>query len=321
MKTNKHIQKLLYLLTILVLIIAALIFNELITIKNNTKAVGFVTVNSCSHDDAKPKTFFINNKNADKAQSIIKTNEPKTVFLSGNITFPNDTIKVGSNTTLIGVGKNTKISNSGLAIINGANNIIIRNIEFKDAPIDAITIKNNAHHIWIDHCVFSNAKDGLCDITKGSDYITLSWNIFKNQKKTILIGGDDKDENIDKNHLHVTIHHNLFKDSKARMPRVRFGKVHVFNNFYENNSTGIRSTSGAQVLSENNFFYHMYYPVKSHYKHKHKGLLMSRGDIVFKCKRDIKDYDKVFNPRKYYEYSLNNTFLIPIIITLNAGLL
>ena len=32
--------------------------------------------------------------------------------------------------------------------------------------------------------------------------------------------------------LRVTLHHNLFESIGQRTPRVRFGKVHVYNNLY-----------------------------------------------------------------------------------------
>jgi pectate lyase len=31
----------------------------------------------------------------------------------------------------------------------------------------------------------------------------------------------------------IQVHHNYFLRTNQRMPRVRYGKVHVFNNFYE----------------------------------------------------------------------------------------
>src|SRR6185295_6891699 len=59
--------------------------------------------------------------------------------------------------------------------------------------------------------------------------------------------------------LRVTVHHNLFANVIQRMPRVRFGQVHVYNNFYvlPNADTyeyswgvGVQS----KIFAENNFF-------------------------------------------------------------------
>jgi len=74
----------------------------------------------------------------------------------------------------------------------------------------------------------------------------------------MLIGSSDSAA-ADRNKLRVTLHHNLFKNIGQRAPRVRFGQVHVFNNFYQIKNpenyvyswgVGIES----QTYAENNFF-------------------------------------------------------------------
>jgi len=318
MKFSKNYKILLFILVLAIFVSQAVIFR-----KNYNELIGFAGVNFIPDNISRPKIYFIDVTQPYKAMFLLEGNEPKIVFLSGTIILPNKVtpqIHVGSNTTLIGVGKNAKILDSGLKI-SGAHNIIIKNIEFTNAPNDAITIEKGSHHIWIDHCVFSHAFDGLCDIVTGSDYVTLSWNVFERHWKTILIGGSNKTEDIDKNHLHVTIHHNYFKECRTRLPRVRFGKVHVFNNYYESNITGIRSTNQAEVLSENNFFYNVKVPATIGFENKYLGALKEKGDICFWCQTKVRFKDKVFNPKDYYNYSLNNALFVPLIVKCKAGLL
>ena len=102
--------------------------------------------------------------------------------------------------------------------------------------------------MWIDHNRFADLRtrddtqpvyfghryqvhDGLLDITNESDFVTVSWNQFTSHDKTMLIGNSDSATE-DREHLRVTLHHNLFDGVGQRTPRVRFGKVHVYNNVY-----------------------------------------------------------------------------------------
>jgi pectate lyase len=74
----------------------------------------------------------------------------------------------------------------------------------------------------------------------------------------MLIGNSDS-ATADREHLRVTLHHNLFDGTGQRTPRVRYGKVHVYNNVYRaDRDTSYRSSWGAgtesQIYAENNYF-------------------------------------------------------------------
>ncbi|MET7579896.1 MULTISPECIES: pectate lyase family protein [Streptomyces] len=175
-------------------------------------------------------------------------------------------IKVPSNTTLVGVGKNPKIIGAGLQV-RDVSNVIIRNIGFEDTydcfpqwdPTDGAGGAWNAEydnlvvygsrHVWVDHNTFSDGDrpdadqphyfgqvyqqhDGLFDIVRGADLVTVSWNVLKDHDKTMLIGNSDGAGATDRGKLRVTLHHNLFKDVKERAPRVRFGQVDSYNNHF-----------------------------------------------------------------------------------------
>lgn len=111
-------------------------------------------------------------------------------------------------------------------------------------------------HVWIDHCTFSDGDretytfpsvwsapyigheydiehhDGLIDITLKSDFITLSYNRIAHHQKTHLIGSSDSvSANNGWGALSVTLHHNFYDNAGERMPRVRMGKVHFYNNY------------------------------------------------------------------------------------------
>ncbi|WP_404328118.1 pectinesterase family protein [Mesobacillus maritimus] len=205
-------------------------------------------------------------------------------------------IKIGSNTTIVGLpGTNAKILGGNL-IVQNVDNVIIRNIGFENtfdyfpqwdptdgsmgnwnSAFDTLTIKN-ATHVWLDHNTFSDGSmpddqantyfgrqyqqhDGLMDITNASDLITVSYNHFHDHDKTTLVGGSDSYTE-DEGKERVTFHHNYYQNVTERAPRVRYGQVHVYNNYYEgtNNhasyshsySLGIGFKS--QIYAQNNYF-------------------------------------------------------------------
>jgi pectate lyase len=78
----------------------------------------------------------------------------------------------------------------------------------------------------------------------------------------MLIGSSDSGSTAagDRGKLRVTIHHNHFQRVNQRAPRVRFGQVHLYNNYYEihggwrySYSWGVGIES--MIYAENNFFW------------------------------------------------------------------
>jgi pectate lyase len=203
-------------------------------------------------------------------------------------------IRIGSNTTIVGIGNNALIRGAWFDIRGtSTSNIIIRNITFQDtfdcfpawdpldgsagnwnAAYDSISLRDG-NHVWIDHNTFEDrdtadstlpiyfgrlfqVHDGLVDITNAFDLATVSYNRFINHDKVMLIGSSDS-ATADRGKLRVTLHHNLFEDCGQRAPRVRFGQVHVFNNYYwiknvpnYGYSWGVGRESA--IYAENNFF-------------------------------------------------------------------
>lgn len=54
----------------------------------------------------------------------------------------------------------------------------------------------------------------------------------------------------------MAYHHNYFHNCGSRLSSIRFGRAHVFGNYYRNNATGscVDSRLGAIVRVENHFF-------------------------------------------------------------------
>lgn len=176
-----------------------------------------------------------------------------------------------------------KLTHAGFVFKN-CKNLVIRNIEFDELWEWDENTKGNydrndwdylgfegCSKVWIDHCTFNKAYDGIVDSKKGTNGLTISWSKFlpgdKNSdfyktmfdemennksnypmyeylrnlglskekimdvaaphKKTHLVGAtefaaDNKD-------LKITLHHNYYKDSQDRMPRLRGGNAHIYN--------------------------------------------------------------------------------------------
>lgn len=150
-----------------------------------------------------------------------------------------------------------------------------------------------ARKVWIDHNSFSDGArtddrfpsvwtervngidfsgsdfkvqhhDGLVDVTRNGDLVTMSNNLFSNHDKGGLIGGTDTlsatAEN--PNALRVTFNDNWYRNVRQRIPRVRYGRVHVYNNLFEGVLSGnaynllVAYTVGqsGKIYSENNVF-------------------------------------------------------------------
>ncbi|KAJ4291270.1 hypothetical protein N0V88_006272 [Collariella sp. IMI 366227] len=198
--------------------------------------------------------------NAAEFSAAVQGEERKTVLVKGAIKFPSRP-KIGSNKSVIGVGKTAQITGSGLDVFNSTN-VVIRNLEISFIEDnDCITIRNSTR-VWIDHCEFHSDiskgpdfYDGQLDIIRGSDWVTVSWNYFHDHWKSSLVGNDDKLRDVDSGHLHITYHHNYWRNMGTRGPAGRFGHQHIYNNLYVDFLyQAIHSRSDNQVLVEGNVF-------------------------------------------------------------------
>ncbi len=178
-----------------------------------------------------------------------------------------------SNTTLEGPPGGATLRH-GTIELKGAENVIIRNLRFRDLweydPTgqyddlgwDYVRVssagKKPSNHVWIDHCDFGRVYDGQVDVVHGSDLVTVSHCIFQGEgterhKKSMLIGHSSSGtaRGADIGRLNVSIHHCWFRNLESRCPRLRSGNVHFFNNLVENVHNGTVSVAGGATLVEN----------------------------------------------------------------------
>ena len=165
-------------------------------------------------------------------------------------------------------------------------NVIVRNIALDtpwdvnpedsgNAYADGVTI-SRSQNIWVDHITISDGDtpaklasdtrhDGALDIVRGSDYVTLSNSYFTKHGKTTLVGnGDSGRAWSDAGRLHVTFNGMWWNGTASRLPLIRFGQLHTFNNLVQGDTQpsdpdmkfegGLDVRYQSDVLSENNYY-------------------------------------------------------------------
>ena len=157
---------------------------------------------------------------------------------------------------------------------------------------DSISVMN-AEAVWIDHNTFTDEPrfdnqfppvfaapfneptqktahhDGHVDVTLLATKVTISNNHFLRHDKGNLLGGSDVAELVPgygPGVIDVTFHGNYYQNMVQRMPRVRFGRVHVYNNVFDGDRRANLSELGyrlgdtwatgtaAKLVTENNLF-------------------------------------------------------------------
>jgi pectate lyase len=260
----------------------------------------------------------------EQLQNYAKSASPLMITVSGQL---KGTVTVAANKTII--GKSGAVLEGSLKIAS-TQNVIVQNLTVKgynctDNAVcrdgaDAIGV-TGSHHIWFDHLDVSNGSDGNLDITKGSDFVTVSWCKFsysgtgRDHRFSNLIGSAD-DDTADRGKLNVTFHHNWWgANVDQRMPRTRFGKIHIFNNLYTSagNSATVASGIEARLLVENNVFS----GVNAPHAVRDGGQLAAAGNIYENTSGDRVTSGSAFAPP--YAYQLEATANLATAIRNGAG--
>ncbi len=240
-----------------------------------------------------------------------------------------------------------------------------------NSQYDLVSVESSTH-VWIDHCTFNDGErpdetdagslvfgqiyqhhDACIDVTKQSNYVTISWNYFHNHDKVTLAGSSDTATAANGyGYLSVTYHHNLFKDVKQRMPRVRFGMVHAYNNVFigKVDEASLYSFSYAfgigkfaRLYCENNTFLVKDAAVSNLYSLMHKadskisdstyfydsGTILNGkavdvyADAAAKAIEDGKpplvQTNTIWSPSTSYDYSLDEGWRMFLLVRLSSG--
>lgn len=195
--------------------------------------------------------------------AALKRTEPLIIYVKVEITFTNILSVKATNKTLLGL-KGSKLvsaqrdaSTSGILYFKeGSNNLILRNLTFESAGAYDCDGRDNlcidgTTRIWVDHCDFQDGVDGNFDCKNASDEITISYCRFRYLKAPLAGGSGGSDDHRfsnlwgssdsqtqDRGHLRTTFVGCWWDEGcKDRMPRVRFGQVHIVHCLYSSTAT------------------------------------------------------------------------------------
>ncbi|KAK7429024.1 hypothetical protein QQZ08_004431 [Neonectria magnoliae] len=236
-----------------------------------------------------------------------------------------DILELASDTTIIGSGAESGLTGGGFRL-KAVENVVIRNLKFDDPPEgkDLIDIEGSTY-IWVDHCEFSaegitgdkDFYDGLLDIKRASDFVTVSWCTFSDHWKASLIGHSDSNGDQDTGTLHVTYHHNYWTNINSRCPSVRFGTAHIFSSCYEDIPTsGINSRMSAHVLVEQTSFSAVSKAIITNLDSDEEGFAFERNNLYTDSEINITQEEEFTPP---YEYTTDPASCICELVKSKAG--
>uniref|UniRef100_UPI001580CE98 pectate lyase family protein n=1 Tax=Paenibacillus koleovorans TaxID=121608 RepID=UPI001580CE98 len=193
------------------------------------------------------------------------------------------------NVTLEGIGPDATIFGWGVST-SGAHNVVLRNLNFDQWFDDAIEVNGTnttirGSNVWVHNNTFGYGQnkhlalnqdpdqakgDGATDVTNHARNYTVSYNKYAGSSKVLLIGGGATSMSAH----YGTLDHNWFKGTEERTPRVRNGRIHVFNNLYDgiqghslhdtllerNTGYGIGGGHNATIWAEGNIFDNVNFP-------------------------------------------------------------
>ncbi|MBN1759179.1 MAG: hypothetical protein JW863_12715 [Chitinispirillaceae bacterium] len=249
--------------------------------QDQCKVVGWATQNGGTSGGGSASPTVVSNYNDFKSAL---TGSAKVVHVSGTITIPGGgriTIQDQTGKTIVGLPGSKMVSTdmsadgSGIMYIKRCKNFIMRNLVFEgpgaydNDGYDNLCI-DDCQNFWVDHCEFHDGMDGNFDIKNMSDFVSVTWCTFSYEKPPKAGGSGGSDDHRysnligssdgatgDEGHLNVTFQYCWWGNGcRERMPRMRFGKLHMVNNLFNSSVSNhcIRAGYKANILAVGNSF-------------------------------------------------------------------
>lgn len=228
------------------------------------------------------ETIFVST--ADQLKASLARTEPLTIVLTENVDCSGENYDwmIEDNKTLIGSYAANQMrdcklrTNDYFGVKDPSDNIIIKNISFQievNKNMMAIAVYSSKN-IWVDHCTFDCAftkekaevgkfiwintpYDGK-DVGRSPDFITLSYNVFRNRYWTVAFGTQNGETSKNR----ASMMYNVWDSCVRRCPQIGNGTLHTYNNYHVRNTTSVDNAglcqiicgAGSVVCSESNRF-------------------------------------------------------------------
>lgn len=95
--------------------------------------------------------------------------------------------------------------------------------------------------------------------------------------------------------------------------------MHIYNNYYNDNSCGIAATWNSGVVAEGNYFFSVNNPGRFIFEDNEPGRMVARDNTLVECNHEIEQAGTVIEPSTYYTYSLLKSADVPAIVMAGAG--
>lgn len=240
--------------------------------------------------------------------TAVKGDDPAVIVVDGLLDVGN--VSIGSNKTI--AGSSTTSGLYGGKIKLSGSNYILQNLILGPNPEGTVLKVTGADKVFIHKCDFLDGAKGNLKIVKGADNVTVSWCKFyftdTTFKGNALVIGCKNDTVSDEDNLHVTLHHNWFAEGCiSAMPKVRYGQVHIFNNYYncEGNTYCIGTGYNCHIRCQNLYFENVNSPWAD-YSDSSSGGEIGWDDLKF-----------VYSSQPTYTSNAYPVFLVPYSIGVN----
>ena len=173
------------------------------------------------------------------------------------------------------------------------------------------SVSNSSANHWHQ---FARMNDGLIDLRKDSDYITVSNCILSEHNKAFGIGWT---QNVT---AKVTINNNFFNSTAARNPSADNLKMcHLYNNYHRNlTSYGNYARGHTQMLVETSYFENVNDPLVAGPNATIKSNWLVFKDCAGEIMLDVGS-EEVFDASDYYAYTLQDPYDLPNDVPYFAG--